>query len=380
MSIAGGGAERVLATVSSGLADRGQDVTIISGDPLDNASFYPLAPTVKRVALCAGTGKDHSRLWEALRRVRMLRRRILDLEPDVVVAFMHSSYVPVGIALAGAGIPVVASEHIGPEHYRTRLLQKALVMLTPFTAQKITVVSEQVRQQYWRWLRRRMIVAPNPLVAPPPSEERLRPREKTVLSVGTLRAQKNHSCLIAAFALVASDFPDWTLRIVGEGELRKSLEGQIRELGLERRVELPGAIGDIWDEYRRASLFVSPSTYESFGLATAEALLTGVPAIAFEDCHGTNILIRNNINGVLVDGSGDRIEALSMALRKLMAAPDEIERLSDVDDPQLDAYGLSAVLDTWEGILWDAAWGRSFNSMDHVRMPSSAPPTESERK
>lgn len=283
----------------------------------------------------------------------------MDCEPDVVVAFMHSSYIPVGMALAGTRIPVVASEHTAPEHYRTRPFQLALIMLTPFMAQKITVVSEQIKQQNGRWLRRRMVVAPNPVAAPSATNEKRPLRARTVLSVGRLAAEKNHGCLIAAFALVASDFPDWTLRIVGEGELRGELEKQIRELGLERRVELPGAVSDIWREYRNASFFVSPSTYESFGVAIAEALLSGVPAVAFEDCPGANLLIQNNIDGILVNENGNRTEALSIVLKRLMAAPEEIERLSHSSAQQLDAYSLPRVLDTWEGILRDAAQAKA---------------------
>jgi glycosyltransferase involved in cell wall biosynthesis len=273
------------------------------------------------------------------------------------------------MALAGTRIPVVASEHIGPEHYRMRPFQLALVMLTPFMAQKITVVSEQIKQQYGRWLRRRMVVAPNPVAAPSTRDEKRPRRARTVLSLGRLAAQKNHRCLIAAFALVASDFPDWTLRIVGEGELRGELEKQIRELGLERCVELPGAVSDVWREYGNASFFVSPSTYESFGLATAEALLSGVPAVAFEDCPGTNVLIQDNIDGILVNGGSDRTEALSIALRRLMVDPEEIERLSRAGARRLETHSLPRVLDTWEGILRDAARAKASTQCYRVKFP-----------
>ena len=190
MSIPGGGAERVLAAVSSGLADRGHNVTIITSDPPDKTSFYPLAPLVRRVFLGVGAVEGNSRPRDLLRRIWILRRKILSCEPDVVVAVMHSSYIPVGLALAGTRVPLVASEHIGPKHYRTRPFQFALVMLTPFTAQKITVVSEQIKQQYGRWLRRRMVVAPNPVAVPAATDEKRPRRARTVLSVGTLRPQK----------------------------------------------------------------------------------------------------------------------------------------------------------------------------------------------
>lgn len=118
-----------------------------------------------------------------------------------------------------------------------------------------------------------------------------------------------------------------------------------------------------------ASFFASPSTYESFGLATAEALLSGLPAVAFEDCPGTNVLIQDNIDGILVNGGSDRIEALSIALRRLMAAPKEIERLSRTGAQRLGAYSLPRVLDTWEDILRDAAQAKASMQFSRVKFP-----------
>lgn len=177
-----------------------------------------------------------------------------------------------------------------------------------------------------------------------------------LLAVGRLASQKDHGCLIDAFAILAPRFPDWTLRIVGEGDLRGQLERQIADRGLVERIELPGAIREIDAEYRKASLFVSPSKYESFGLATAESLLNGTPAVVFDDCPGTDALIENGVNGVLVDGRKGRAEALANALGRLMDAPQEIERLSQAGASRIrEVYGLSKTLDAWESVLRDFA-------------------------
>lgn len=355
MSLPGGGAERVLASVASGLVDRGHRVTLITSDPPDTQPYYPLSPSVRRLFLGVGTVERSSRLWEVVERIWIIRREILDRRPDVVVAFMHSSYIPIGMALMGTGIPVVASEHTDLAHYRLRPLQRALLMTTPLFASRITVVSDQIRMRFPHWLRRRMTVVPNPIVSASPEGKKEPVAErKILLSVGRLSEEKDHACLIAAFAELAERFPDWTLRIVGEGELRGDLERQVADLGLRDRVDLPGAIKEIDVEYRRASLFVSPSRYESFGLATAESLINGTPAVAFDDCPGTDRLIENDVNGLLVDGRGGRVEALATTLGKLMAAPEEIERLARASATRIrDVYGLPKALDAWESILSD---------------------------
>jgi glycosyltransferase involved in cell wall biosynthesis len=352
---AGGGAERVLVDVANGLAQRGHRISVITCDPVGTPSYYPLSPGIDLVQLDSGDTEKSSGLWQFLRRLRSYRRVLKARQPDVAVAFMHSSYIPAGAALLGTGIPLIASEHIGPEHYRSRLIERLLLQLTPVFADAITVVSEQIRMSYNRWLRRKMVVAHNPVsfnartrtVANAGGESDC----KILLSVGRMTEQKNQTCLIEAFGRIAGQFPEWRLRIAGDGPLRNALMAQIERLGLAERVQLPGNIADIGAEYENADLFVLPSRYESFGLATAEAILHGVPAVGFAGCPGTNELIRPGENGLLVEGNGD-VDALAATLSMLMGNPDRLKRLRNSPTQWLqDAYGLNQVLDVWETLL-----------------------------
>jgi len=77
---------------------------------------------------------------------------------------------------------------------------------------------------------------------------------------------------------------------------------------------LPGTTTDILSEYQKAHIFALPSLYESFGLATAEAMAHCLPVIGFADCPGTNELITNGKNGLLLEGD-DRVGALAEALK-----------------------------------------------------------------
>jgi glycosyltransferase involved in cell wall biosynthesis len=351
----GGGAERVLAEVANGLVMRGHRITVLTSDRAGDASYYALHAAIRFVALDIGDTASDSKLREVYRRMQDYRSAITAMRPDAVVAFMNSSYIPAGVALLGTGIPLVASEHIGPEHYRRRPFEWLLMQTLPFIAAKITVVSSQIRDSFNGWLRRKMTAIVNPVSWVPAArpvtgaEQNVAPYR--ILSVGRLVAQKNQACLIDAFARIAGDFPDWTLRIAGEGELRHALEGQVDRLGLARRVELPGNIADISGEYRRADLFVLPSRYESFGLATAEAIIHGLPVIGFADCPGTNELIRNGENGILVTGA-DKVDALSKAMAALMQDPQARAALQNAPTGWLqEKYALDTVLDDWERLL-----------------------------
>jgi GalNAc-alpha-(1->4)-GalNAc-alpha-(1->3)-diNAcBac-PP-undecaprenol alpha-1,4-N-acetyl-D-galactosaminyltransferase len=355
----GGGAEKVLAEVANGLRSRGYRITVICGDRTGTVPYYHLHPDIKIQYLDSNTAQGLAKVSGFLRGIGALWAAHKSCRPDVAVSFMHSSYIAAGIALVGTRIPLIASEHIGPEHYRQRPLQNILLQITPLLAKQITVVSEQIRLAFNPWLRRKMCVVHNPVnLEPRPRSANhlaVQNRAKVLLSVGRLTPQKNQNCLIAAFALIADRFPDWTLRIAGEGPLRMELESQVKDLRLTSRVILPGNIADIGSEYAQADLFVLPSSYESFGLATAEAIMHGLPAVGFADCPGTNTLIRPGENGVLVHGP-DKVQSLAEALAGLMGDPEALRNLQNAPTAWLqEVYAPDAVLDAWERLIAECA-------------------------
>lgn len=349
----GGGAERVLTQVASELASRGHEIHVVTCDQAGTKPYYALSESITFHPLGIGAVRDRASPLEFVRRVFAFGRAIRSLQPMVVVAFMHSTYLAVGLSMLGTSIPLIASEHSSREHYRKHPAQGWLLNLAPYFCAHITVVSDQILQSYGKWLRHKMMVVPNPvaLFKSEISKDQVSRTKKILLCIGRLDYPKGHAILLRAFGSIAARFPDWTLRIVGEGPLRTALEAQVAILGLEDRIELPGALSDMSAEFSAAELFVLPSFYESFGLATAEALLHGLPAIGFADCAGTNQLIIDRENGRLVFGK-DRINALASVLAEVMGDQGERERLAKSSRSWIkDKYGIGRVADEWEDIL-----------------------------
>ena len=349
-----GGAERVFCTLCSALAARGHAVTVLSFDAADQAPFYALDARVRRISLAIGDSSQSAGATETLRRMVALRALVRTERPDVAVGFMHSMFVPLALALAGTAVPAVGSEHIVPEHYHSRPLQYLLLIATTPLLRAMTVLSETIRMRYPALVRRRMQVVPNPVhVAAstvPVSAEHGAPQ--VLLCVGRLDAQKDHATLLLAFAQLAPAFPSWQLRLVGDGPLRADLSRQVAALGLQSRVEMPGVTRQIDAEYQRATVFVLSSRYESFGLATAEAMSHGLPVVGFADCPGTNELIASGRTGLLVAPGDDRCSALAAALRSLLADPGLRQRLGAAGRQAIDdRFSNARVCDAWEQLL-----------------------------
>lgn len=148
----------------------------------------------------------------------------------------------------------------------------------------------------------------NPAATGVPAERApLRLREKLwgagwdthILTIGSLKAQKNHAMLIRAFAKVTKKL-NAKLIILGEGYLRPSLEHQVSALGLTGKVNLPGFQPDPYPWLRSADLFVFSSDWEGFGNVLVEALECGVPIVSTNCRSGPDEILDDGRFGRLV--------------------------------------------------------------------------------
>lgn len=111
-------------------------------------------------------------------------------------------------------------------------------------------------------------------------KDRLKNENFRFLNVGRLLKRKGQLELVEAFAQFQKKYPNATLTIAGEGELRPQLEVLVKKYGLEDIVNLPGNVSNIPEMLQECDLFVFPSWYEGFSGALIEAMLAGAPIVA----------------------------------------------------------------------------------------------------
>lgn len=99
------------------------------------------------------------------------------------------------------------------------------------------------------------------------------------------------------------DIADWPLVLLGDGELRGSIEAAIRRHGLQQHVHLPGflQIDALPRYYGTAGAFVHASTTEQWGLVINEAMAAGMPVASSVRCGATQYLIEDGITGFSFD-------------------------------------------------------------------------------
>ncbi|MEO1491100.1 MAG: glycosyltransferase family 4 protein [Pseudomonadota bacterium] len=145
-----------------------------------------------------------------------------------------------------------------------------------------------------------------------------------ILAVGSLTRRKGHDRLIAALADLGA--LDWSLRIVGpesDPSVAAALRAQIKDAGLEDRIELAGALSlpALTAAYQSADLFVLASEYEGFGMAFAEAMSHGLPVLGLRS---------EAVEEATADAAQlVRADALPDALGALIRSPDQRTALAD---------------------------------------------------
>ncbi|MFJ8821760.1 glycosyltransferase family 4 protein [Streptomyces sp. NPDC102467] len=166
----------------------------------------------------------------------------------------------------------------------------------------------------------------------PASDVQPSPRDsKVIVAAGRLIPVKRYDRLVDAFARVAGDHPDWTLRLYGRGPQRDALRARIDELGLYERVLLMGPVSPIETEWAKGAIAAVSSDMESFGMTIVEAMHCGVPVIATDCPHGPAEIITHEENGVLVPlKEGDSgIQSYADALGLLMSDTELRDRLGE---------------------------------------------------
>jgi glycosyltransferase involved in cell wall biosynthesis len=139
--------------------------------------------------------------------------------------------------------------------------------------------------------RQPVAVIPNGIDIPQAKGQRKR-GVRTLLFLGRIHPIKGVDRLLHAWSALETRHRDWRLRIVGpdsQGYLAK-MRAIARELDLQR-VEFTGPLrGEAkLNAYREAELFVLPTLSENFGVAVAESLACGTPAVVSKGSPWANL-------------------------------------------------------------------------------------------
>lgn len=320
-SLRGGGAERVMLLLANGFAERGHEVDLV----LSEADGPYLKEVSERVRVIDLASPRVSRSLLPL--VRYLRSE----RPSALLSAMSHVNVLAVLALTLARTPtkIFLSEHAhfstSRKNARSRIARAmGLMMRWAYPrADAIAAVSQGVADDLATSLSLdsdRITTIYNPVVTEALISKSLATsnhswltdgKSITIIGAGRLVPQKDFATLIRALSIVRKTFPA-RLIILGEGELRPSLESLVIELGLDDAVDLAGFVENPFSIMQRASLFALSSRWEGFGNVLVEAMACGLPVVSTDCPSGPAEILENGKWGRLVS-IGDE-HALAQAM------------------------------------------------------------------
>ena len=313
-----GGAERVFVNLADFFRREGYQVTMVTQYQYPDTEEYPLPAGVRRIISDLTPEElNSSRIVNFYRRVNKLHRIWKSEQPDLVLSCIgKNNFMAIVTTMATKTRPVVSVVGEAREEYPTGLMHILANLLFPHAA-GIVLQTERSKYFFNKKIQRRAVILPNSL-----NPDFIKPRyegerEKRIVAVGRLDANKNHEMMIRAFADLKDQYPEYTLTIYGEGELRQFLEELVSKLDIKERVFLPGVVPDVADRIEKAALFLLTSYSEGVSNALIEALASGLPVISTDvPSGGTVELITDGMNGLIIP-AGD-VQALENAMNKLL--------------------------------------------------------------
>ncbi len=234
-SVENGGIGRVVVNLANLFASRGISVYVLSN--LNNCSF-----AFSQEVVLLDRPKNVSRIRE----VFFTRNLIKQYKPNVIIGITHF-FLWAYLASWGLKIPVIASDHASYE-YQPTLLSKFFRFYIYRLATATTILTECDKRILGKRLPQKRVV-PNP-VEIPKYVIPIRERQNVILVAGRLDDWKikGLDLLISAWGSIASQYPNWVLKVAGSGtsENLLSLNNFAQEAGLkEGQIQFVGFIVDI---------------------------------------------------------------------------------------------------------------------------------------
>lgn len=122
------------------------------------------------------------------------------------------------------------------------------------------------------------------------------------IAMGDLIKRKNYKLAIESIARCNN--PKIHYLIAGNGPEMDKLKMYCKELGVEHQIHFLGYRSDIKELLSISNCFLFTSLQEGLPRSLMEAMATGLPCIV-SDIRGNNDLIKNDINGFLINNSDD---------------------------------------------------------------------------
>ena len=358
-----GGLARIVIDKINWLVAHGYEVALCNIESLDVKPAYPIDSRVKLICgdIQTTPGGILTRTKGVIRAVNRTKEVIRQVKPDIIIN-AHCPLVTWILPFVFRDIPKIVEIHQSRQGLEVFNRQ----FMSPFARWGHRHAIKWIYSRYDRfvvltngdkeaWGCKNCIVIANfhnfeVLKILPKRQE-----FHQIIMLARLMPQKRIDLMIDVWTKLAKEFPEWRVKVLGEGMLRSQLEEKIRTHGLQDSFLMPGEVKDVTDELERSSILCLTSEYEGFGIVLIEAMAKGIPVIAFEYV-GVHDIINDGVDGFIVPfGNVDRY---AQKLKLLMKDMDLYKRLVTAAISSVHKFDKEKVMKKWDALFNDSLRSR----------------------
>ena len=368
MTFGFGGMEKTVANLANYLSTQKYEVAIGHYNREGGSLAYPLHDNIELI----DWNEDNA---------DMLLVKTKLFSPDVIIIFGAGKYVRHIVAVMRIlNIPIIIHEGTNPERcisanwmepHITRGLALWQRELTYFEAKYVRFTVDIYKKSLSSIFSKRAVAFPNAFEAVKMDDHKIEKKVNRIINIGGLKKNKNIFPLLAAFAQIASDFPDWELAIFSHAPkkgvaLVNRVRSFIEKNNLESQIILYPPTENIHLEYKKSDIHAIMSESEGLPNAVAESMVYGIPSIGFAHCPGVNSLIHDGENGILIEKDKDpaiTVNRIAEALRRLMSNEDLRKQMGQQALMQSSMFNPEYVYANWLKIINASANSSSDESL-----------------
>ncbi len=362
-----GGVEKIISEKASYLAEHfGYDVYLIScTQSKGQENAFPLSTQVRQINLAIPYYKQYHYKYPQRFRIKYQTRQLLKnkiqqtvskIKPDIIIGTLKFA-ADILCKLKTPAKKIIEchearlfamSDHEHQHSLLTRIYVKYYQRKEYFKAIEqyadMVVTLTEGDKSLWNEARRVEVIPNFTTMASTMHVE----KQKRIIAVGRLSAEKGYDRLLAAWQQVVQKHPDWKLDIFGDGKLHDSLLSMIDTLNI-RNIELHHSTRKISQEYVDSDIYVITSLFEGFALTIIEAMIHGLPCIAFDCPFGPHALIEDNKTGFLIEDGN--IPQFADKLCYLIEHPEVRAAFSAAAISKASNYKIDTTMERWRKLF-----------------------------
>lgn len=160
---------------------------------------------------------------------------------------------------------------------------------------------------------------------------------------------KNLSLLLDGYELSDAKQKGVSMILLGDGSDKDALAEKIQQKQLGSFVKIIPFQKEVLPFIQHAKATVLTSRYEGFPMSLIESLAAGTPVISVDCESGPNEIVRNEVNGLLVENH--KPEALANAMNLFIADEKLYQNCKNNAKQSVEHLSLNAIAQAWQQLL-----------------------------